>query len=79
MNKELLQQLNQKPIAYYPIYREITGSTTAGIMLSQLMYWFSKKDKIFKTDEDINTVTSATAQACGGGGAPPPPTPPGAH
>lgn len=53
MNKELLQQLNQKPIAYYPIYRAITGSTTAGILLSQLMYWFSKKDKIFKTDEDI--------------------------
>lgn len=53
MNKELLQQLNQRPIAYYPVYREITGSTTAGILLSQLMYWFAKKDKIFKTDEEI--------------------------
>jgi len=23
-----LQQLHQKPIAYYPIYRQITGTTT---------------------------------------------------
>ena len=48
-----LKQLNQRPIAYYPIYRVIAGSTTAGIHLSQLMYWFSKKDKIYKTDKEI--------------------------
>lgn len=61
MNKELLQQLNQRPIAYYPVYREITGSTTAGILLSQLMYWFAKKDKIFKTDEEIRAEIHLTA------------------
>ncbi|PHO10311.1 hypothetical protein CPG37_04495 [Malaciobacter canalis] len=55
--KHILKQLNQKPIAYYPVYREITGSTTAGILLSQLMYWFSKKDKIFKTDKEIQEET----------------------
>lgn len=55
--KDILKKLNQKPIAYYPIYRQITGSTTGGILLSQLMYWFSKKDKIFKTDNEIMEET----------------------
>jgi hypothetical protein len=58
--KEMLKMLNQKPIAYYPIYRQITGSTTAGILLSQLMYWFSKKDKIYKTDKEIRQETLLT-------------------
>lgn len=60
MNSELLKQFNQKPIAYFPIYRELTGSTTAGILLSQLMFWFSMKDKIFKTDKDIREETMLT-------------------
>jgi len=57
MNKAILQQLNQRPIAYYPIYRQLTGSTTAGILLSQMMYWFSKKDKFFKTDSELMEET----------------------
>lgn len=57
---ELLKALNQKPIAYYPIYRKIVGSTTGGILLSQLMYWFSKKEKIFKTDKEIMSETLLT-------------------
>ena len=56
----ILRSLNQKPIAYYPIYRQITGSTTAGILLSQLMYWFSVKDKFYKTDEEIKKETLLT-------------------
>lgn len=58
--KDILKRLNQKPIAYYPVYRQITGSTTGGILLSQLMYWFSKKDKIFKTDSEIMEETYLT-------------------
>ena len=58
--KQLFRELNQKPIAYYPIYRKITGSTTGGILLSQLMYWFSKKDKIFKIDKEIMEETFLT-------------------
>jgi len=58
--KRILKQLNQRPIAYYPIYRQLTGSTTGGILLSQLMYWFSKKDKIFKTNEEIINETFLT-------------------
>jgi len=58
--RQLLKELSQKPIAYYPIYRKITGSTTGGILLSQLMYWFSKKNKIFKTDTEIMEETLLT-------------------
>jgi len=58
--KQLFRELNQKPIAYYPVYRTITGSTTGGILLSQLMYWLSKKDKIFKTDKEIMEETLLT-------------------
>lgn len=58
--KDILKKFNEKPIAYYPVYRKITGSTTGGILLSQLMYWFSKKDKIFKTDAEIMEETYLT-------------------
>jgi len=60
MSTQILKNLHQRPIAYYPVYRKLTGSTTAGILLSQLMYWFSKKDKIFKTDKDIMEETLLT-------------------
>ncbi len=53
MNSNILRQLNQRPIAYYPLYKDLTNSTTAGVILSQLMYWFSKKDKFYKTDDDL--------------------------
>lgn len=56
----ILKELNQRPIAYYPLYAKLTGSTTAGILLSQLMYWFSKRDKIFKTDIEILEETMLT-------------------
>lgn len=57
MSSQILKSLHQRPIAYYPVYRQLTGSTTGGILLSQLMYWFSKKDKIFKTDKEIMEET----------------------
>ena len=60
MSTQILKNLHQRPIAYYPVYRKLTGSTTAGILLSQLMYWFSKKDKIFKTDKEIMEETLLT-------------------
>ncbi len=53
MNKDILRLLNERQIAYYPIYKELTGSTPGGVVLSQLMYWFAKKDKFYKTDKEI--------------------------
>jgi hypothetical protein len=61
MNKEQLKLLNQRPIAYFPLYKDLTTSTTAGVLLSQLMYWFGKKDKFYKTDNDILEETHLTA------------------
>jgi len=49
----LLASLNQRPIAYYPVYRKVMGSTTGGVLLSQLMYWFSMKNKFYKCDAEI--------------------------
>lgn len=57
--KNLLIQLNQRPIAIYPIYIKITGSVNAGLLLSQLMYWYgSMNGRIFyKTDAEIMEET----------------------
>lgn len=57
--KELLLSLSQRPIAFFPIYAQITGSVTSGVLLSQLMYWWSvvKGEEFFKTDQDIMKET----------------------
>lgn len=60
--KEVLLALNQQPIAVYPIYIDITGSVTAGVLLSQVMYWDSKmKGKAFyKNDASFMEETRLT-------------------
>lgn len=58
--REFLKSINSRPISYFPIYRDITGSVTGAVLLSQLMYWLSKKDKIFKTDAEIMAETHLT-------------------
>ena len=54
MIKDLLKGLSIRPVSYYKVYKEVAGSTVAGIMLSQLIYWFTatNKDVIWKIDED---------------------------
>ncbi|MCK9550429.1 hypothetical protein [Aquamicrobium sp.] len=56
----LLKSLNEKPIGFYRVYKRLTGNTNAALLLSQLMYWFSHKDKFFKTDSDIMEETELT-------------------
>lgn len=56
----LLKRLHQRPISHYPIYTELTKSSTAGILLSQIMYWFSQKNKFYKTDADFKEETKLT-------------------
>ncbi len=62
--KEVMLALHQKPVAYYPIYKDVTGSTTAGILLSQLMYWWQKVGgrEFYKTDAEIIEETHLSAQ-----------------
>lgn len=58
----LLRQFSKRQIAYHPVYRTITGSTTAGILLSQLMYWWDKMDgnEFYKTDAELIEETAMT-------------------
>lgn len=53
-----------RPVAYYPNLKILTGSTTATIMLCQLLYWTPRtkhKDKwIYKTNYEIEEETGLT-------------------
>ena len=53
--KDLLEQFQELPIAYHRIYARITGSITAGLLLSQLLYWDlkMKHQEFYKTDKDL--------------------------
>jgi len=60
--KTILLELNQRPIAYYPVYVTITGGLTSGVLLSQIMYWYSvAKGEFYKTDAEIMDETKLTA------------------
>lgn len=53
--------LGDRPVAYNPTLARICGSVTAGILLSQLLYWWDKKgieETIYKTIEDIEKETA---------------------
>lgn len=59
-NKILLDVLSERPVAYLPILASIAGSATAGLFLSQLLYWRGKgirKDWIFKTIDETFAET----------------------
>lgn len=59
--KKLLIEFNQKPIAIYPVYIDLTGSVTAGLLLSQIMYWYgSVKREFYKTDAELMQETRLT-------------------
>jgi len=51
----LFDKFAERPIAYYPIYSRICGTITAGLLLSQLVYWgkISKWKKFFKTEKEL--------------------------
>ena len=43
----LINQLNSRPVLYNKIYKHLTGSIHGGILLSQLMYWYSAVQRPF--------------------------------
>ena len=56
--RDILRSLNQRPVAFYPIYARGMDSISCAVALSQLMYWFSTgKDKIYKTDAELQDET----------------------
>ena len=57
--KKLLINLNQRPIAVYPVYIKLTGSVNAGLLLSQIMYWYGAVNgrTFYKSDSEIMEET----------------------
>lgn len=53
--KVLFDEFNEKPIVYHRIYAKIGGGVTAGLLLSQLVYWAKamKYKEFYKTDKDF--------------------------
>lgn len=61
----LSKKLNGKRIAYYKMYADVTGKVTAGVMLSQIMFWLEGENnaytnKIWKIDREIIDETGLT-------------------
>lgn len=61
--EQLVIRLLQRPIAFYPIFAEIAGTTDAGIMLSQAWYWTQRLDAerdgwFYKSWQEWQTETS---------------------
>lgn len=55
----LFDALNERPIAYQRVYSQIAGSVTAGLLLSQLLYWAKamKYREFYKTDSELREET----------------------
>jgi hypothetical protein len=62
--KTLIIALLKRPIAYHPVLAELSGSITAGILLSQLIYWSDRGHSddgwIYKKDWDLRHETAMT-------------------
>jgi hypothetical protein len=54
--------LLRRPISFYPVLREITGSIAAAIMLQQVLHWWDKKsgETLYKTVAEMEEETSLT-------------------
>ena len=48
-----------RPICFYPSFSKLTGSVNAGVLLSQLFYWYGRSErKFYKTDAEIMEETT---------------------
>lgn len=62
-NSALIELISAKPIAFNPALARIAKSAGAGLLLSQLLYWWgkgNKRDWIYKTIAEIQEETSLT-------------------
>jgi hypothetical protein len=63
VNSLLLKSMGTRPIAFNPDLAKIAESATAGLLMSQLLYWWGKgrnKDYIYKTIEQFKEETCLT-------------------
>ncbi|WP_010323649.1 DnaT-like ssDNA-binding domain-containing protein [Marinobacterium stanieri] len=42
MSRAAYAELLRRPVAYHPVFRKVTGSTVAAVMVSQMYYWSSE-------------------------------------
>ena len=57
----ILTELLRRPIAFHPIFRDLTGTVAAGLMLSQAYYWSDKTGEggwFYKTADQWTEETS---------------------
>ena len=62
-NSIIIGILGARPIALNPEVGRIAGSSTAGLLMSQLLYWWDKgrnRDCIYKTIEEFKEETCLT-------------------
>ncbi len=62
-NTLLLESLSIKPIGFNPLLAKLAGSATAGLFMSQLLYWWGKgdyEDWIYKTIDEVKKETCLT-------------------
>lgn len=59
---EIFDALSDKPIAFHPIFARISGGATAGLLLSQLVFWdkVSNGQEFYKTVDKITEETTLT-------------------
>jgi len=54
---KLSNMQNLRTVSYFPQFKAISGSTNAGLMLQQLLYWWDKKgdsETLYKTIDDFS-------------------------
>ena len=66
MTKEQMRlafkELHKENISYKPVHAKIMGSVAGGVILSQILYWWSKMDKetFYKNDKSLREETCAS-------------------
>lgn len=59
-NRIVLEMIKDRPIAFIPLLGKVAKSASAGLFLSQLLYWWgkgSKEDWIYKTIKEMKDET----------------------
>jgi len=62
-NSKLVEMLAIKPVLFNPLLAKLAKSTTAGLFLSQLLYWWKKgfnPEWIYKTIKEFQEETTIT-------------------
>ena len=52
---DLFKAFQDRPVSYYKTFAKVTGSVTAGVLLSQVVYWDSvmNHEEFWKKDKDF--------------------------